>query len=326
MTGVTVIVPAYNEGTAFAGALSALADYLAMHRGGGYDFHYLIVDDGSDDDTNAVATTFARWRRNVRVLRHDRNRGLGAALRTAFDAVDTELAVCLDADMTYAPSVAMELIEALESHNADITLASPYAPGGAVVNVPFVRRVLSREANRLLSLATGGKYATLTCMVRAYRTPAARELRFSSDDKSAVAEMLLDGFRKNMRVIEVPATLQWTEERRSSRGRFNFPRVAAQIWHTLRLAFRHRPALWLAVPGLFPGLLPLVVALLLIFRVNAATLAVGTTATIVIQYTSLALFTGQITTFLGRKLSQKRRFQSNGVRRNNGYDPSSRTA
>ena len=65
---------------------------------------------------------------------------------------------------------------------------------------------------------------------------------------------------------------------------------------------------------------------LLIFRVNAATLAAVTTATIVIQYTSLALFTGQITTFLGRKLSQKRRFQSNGVRRNNGYDPSSRTA
>jgi dolichol-phosphate mannosyltransferase len=326
MTGVTVIVPAYNEGAAFAGALSALADYLAMHRGGGYDFHYLIVDDGSDDDTGAVAATFARWRRNARVLRHDRNLGLGAALRTAFAAVDTELAVCLDADMTYAPAVAMELIEALERGNCDIALASPYMPGGAVVNVPFARRVLSREANRLLSLATSGRYATLTCMVRAYRAPVARELQFRSNDKPAVAEMLLDALRKNLRVLEVPATLAWTEERRSSRGGFNLPGIAAQIGRTMQLAFRHRPALWLAVPGLFPGLLPLVVALLLIFRVNAATLAAGTTATIVIQYTSLALFTGQITTFLGRKLSQKRHFQSNGARRKNGYDPSSRTA
>ncbi len=326
MTGVTVIVPAYNEGLAFAGALSALADYLAMHRGGGYDFRYIIVDDGSDDDTNAVASTFARWRPNVRVLHHDRNRGLGAALRTAFAAIDTELAVCLDADMTYAPAVAMELIEALESQPADIAMASPYTPGGSVVNVPFARRVLSREANRLLSLATGGRFATLTCMVRAYRTQAVRELRFRSDDKPAVAEMLLDGLRKQMRVVEVPATLQWTEERRSSRGGFNPAKIAAQIGSTLGLAFRHRPALWLAVPGLFPGLLPIVVALLLIFRVSAATLAIGTTATIVIQYTSLALFTGQITTFLGRKLSQKRHFQSNGARRTNGYDPSSRTA
>jgi hypothetical protein len=138
--------------------------------------------------------------------------------------------------------------------------------------------------------------------------------------------MLLDGLRKNMTVLEVPATLEWTEERRSSRGGFNPTKIAAQIGSTLRLAFRHRPALWLAVPGLFPGLLPIVVALLLIFRANAATLAVGTTATIVIQYTSLALFTGQITTFLGRKLSQKRHSQSNGATRTNGYDPSSRTA
>ncbi len=326
MTGVTVIIPAYNEGAAFAGALTQLADYLSVYRGGGYDFHFLIVDDGSDDETNALATTFARWRRNVRVLRHEQNRGLGAALRTAFAAVDTELAVCLDADMTYAPAVAMELIEALEANHADIAIASPYMHGGSVVNVPFLRRVLSREANRLLSYATGGRYATLTCMVRAYRTLAMRELEFRSDDKPAVAEMMLDALRKKMKVVEVPATLAWTQERRQVRGGCNVPKTSGQIWSTLRLAFRHRPSLWLAVPGLLPGLLPLVVALLLIFRVSATTLAIGTTVTIVIQYTSLALFTGQITTFLGRKLIQKRHLQSNGARRNNGYDPSSRTA
>jgi len=326
MTGVTVIVPAYNEGAAFAGALTGLSDYLAMHRGGGYDFHFLIVDDGSEDDTYAIAMAFARWRPNVRVLRHERNRGLGAALRTAFAAVDTEVAVCVDADMSYAATVAMELIEAIDSRNADIVLASPYMPGGAVVNVPFLRRVLSREANRLLSLATGGRYATLTCMVRAYRTVAARELEFGSDDKPAVAEMLLDGLRKKLNVFEVPAALEWSDDRRSAVRGFRFGKVAAQIWSTLTLAFRHRPALWLAIPGLLPGLLPLVVAILLLLRVNATTLAVGTTATIVIQYTSLALFTGQITTFLGRKLSQKRRYKPNGARPNNGYDPSSRTA
>ncbi len=62
MTSVTVVVPAYNEGATFAGSLAALADYFAMHRGGDYEFHYLIVDDGSSDETGAVAETFARWR------------------------------------------------------------------------------------------------------------------------------------------------------------------------------------------------------------------------------------------------------------------------
>jgi dolichol-phosphate mannosyltransferase len=326
MSSVTVVVPAYNEGSLFAAALSSLSEYFAIHRGSGYEFHFLIVDDGSTDETGAVAATFARWRPNVRVVRHEHNRGLGAALRTAFAAVDTDLAVLLDADLTYSPAVAMRLVEELEASHADIAMASPYMAGGSVVGVPFLRRVLSREANRLLSLAVCGKYATLTCMVRAFRVCALRELQFRSDDKPAVAEMLLDALRKKMPVAEVPATLEWTAERRATRGSFNISRTVAQTYSTLALAFRHRPALWLAVPGLFPGLLPLVVGLLLILRVKSTTLAIGTTATIVVQYTSLALFTGQITAFLGRRFRQKRRLQTNGALKNNGYDPSSRTA
>ena len=222
MSSVTVVVPAYNEGSLFAAALSSLSEYFAIHRGSGYEFHFLIVDDGSTDETGAVAATFARWRPNVRVVRHEHNRGLGAALRTAFAAVDTDLAVLLDADLTYSPAVAMRLVEELEASHADIAMASPYMPGGSVVGVPFLRRVLSREANRLLSLAVCGKYATLTCMVRAFRVCALRELQFRSDDKPAVAEMLLDALRKKMRVVEVPATLEWTAERRCHPRQFQY--------------------------------------------------------------------------------------------------------
>jgi dolichol-phosphate mannosyltransferase len=312
MTGVTVIVPAYNEGAAFGAALTTLADYFAMHRGGGREFHFLVVDDGSTDETQDQAQRFARWRENVVVLRHERNRGLGAALRTAFAAVTTELAVVLDADLSYSPAVAMELVEALEHERADIALASAYMSGGSVVNVPLVRRVLSREANRLLSLATGGRYATLTCMVRAYRVDVAKRLEFRSDGMTAVAEMLLFALRQNARVIEVPATLRWSKERAAQVRGFNLKRAASQTSTTVALAFGHRPALWLAVPGLFPGLLPLVVGILLILRVSPATLAIATTATIVVQYTSLALFTGQLVTFVGRRFSSKR-LRSNGA-------------
>ena len=93
MTSVTVVIPAYNEGETFAGSLVTIADYFAKHRGGGYDFKYLIVDDGSSDETYAAASNFAGRRNDVRVLHHDRNRGLGAALRTAIAAIDSQLAV-----------------------------------------------------------------------------------------------------------------------------------------------------------------------------------------------------------------------------------------
>jgi dolichol-phosphate mannosyltransferase len=82
MTTITVVLPAYNEGDAFASGLVTLRDYFSLHRSCGYDFRYVIVDDGSTDDTYAAAQAFARWQDDVCVLRHPRNRGLGAALRT----------------------------------------------------------------------------------------------------------------------------------------------------------------------------------------------------------------------------------------------------
>jgi dolichol-phosphate mannosyltransferase len=324
VNGVTVIVPAYNEGPSLADALSAIAGAFAAH-GAAYEVSYLIVDDGSADHTLAVAEAFARRQRRARVLRHERNRGLGAALRTAFAHVATDYAVVLDADLSYSPATALQLLEALQTECADVALASPYACGGSVRNVPLLRRILSREANRLLSLATNGRYATLTCMVRAYRVCALRRLQFRADGMPAIAEMLLSALRQNLRVVEVPAALHWSQARRSGGRRPNLSRLGVQIVATVLLACRYRPALWLALPGLFPGLLPLVVAVLLAFRVSTSTLAVGTTVTIVIQYTSLALFTGQITAFIRQRFNQRRRYRSNGVS-NRGLNVPTRTA
>jgi dolichol-phosphate mannosyltransferase len=318
---VTVVIPAYNEGEAFGGALVTIADYFSRHRAGGYHFSYLIVDDGSRDETYDAASRFASRRSDVRVVQHERNRGLGAALRTAVAAIDSDLAVVLDADLSYSPATAMELIELLERERADIALASPYAYGGSVRNVPLVRRVLSREANRLLSLATCGRYATLTCMVRAYRVEALRRLEFAGDGMDAVAEMLLSGLRKRMNVVELPAELCWSEERREAGGRFRPLTAFRRIVATCLMACRYRPALWLALPGLFPGLLPLSVAALLLLRVNGPTLAIGTTTVIVVQYSSLALFSGQLAAFFGRRFYH--RHHPNGVQ--NGYNVPSRS-
>lgn len=299
MTTVTVIVPAYNEGAGFASTLVRIADYYAMHAQSGYDFHYVIIDDGSTDQTYAAAQTFARFRKNVTVLRHDANRGLGAAMRTAFERLATDYAIVLDADLSYTPTTGMELLEALERENADIALASPYMRGGGVVNVPPARRILSREANRFLAFAAG-RFNTFTCMVRAFRVSALKRLRFASDRMASVPELLLSAMKGHVRIVEVPATLKWSDERRWGGHRFSPFRAASQTAEIVALAFRYRPSLWLAVPGLFPGLLPLVIGLLLLFHASAGTIAIASAITIAIQYTSLALFAGRLGAFFAR--------------------------
>ena len=296
MTSVTVVIPAYNEGMAFGCSLARIADYFAMHASQ-YRFEYVIVDDGSSDQTTEIAQCFAQWHRNVSVIRHDCNLGLGAALRSAFRTLRTEYAIVLDADLSYTPTTGMELLEALERENADIALASPYMRGGSIVNVPPVRRILSREANRLLSMAAG-HFSTFTCMVRAYRVSALKKLTFRSDRMAAIPELLLGAMKRHVRIVEVPAALTWSDERRSAGGRLNVTRALAQTVQITGLSFRHRPSLWLAVPGLVPGLLPLVVAVLLFLHVNATTLAAATVATVAVQYASLALFAGYVGAFV----------------------------
>ncbi len=307
MTSVTVIIPVYNEGASLAARLVSIADSFSIYRGGGYTFNYLVIDDGSVDETLMVAKMFASGRHNVDVVSHPRNLGLGAALRTAFARVKTEYAIALDADLSYPPATGMELLEALERENADIALASPYMAGGVVKNVPPLRRFLSREANRLLSLAAFGRCSTLSCMVRAYRTSALRNIEFRGDRMDAVAEIALVAIRKGLRIVEIPATLQWSEERCAVPNRLNPVRLAQQSWATVRLAFEYRPTLWLAVPGLVPGLLPLVVAVLLIIHASTAVLAAGTAITIVVQYASLAIFAGQLGAFLRRTFVRHQR-------------------
>ncbi|HET7815555.1 MAG TPA: glycosyltransferase family 2 protein [Candidatus Baltobacteraceae bacterium] len=296
MTHVTIAVPAYCEGLALGANLVSLADYFSLY-GSSYTFEYLIVDDGSTDETLRVANTFARFRPNVKVVSHPKNLGLGGSLRTIFAHATGDYIVTLDADMSYSADVAIRLLDAIERNGADVALASPYMRGGHVANVPYVRRLLSREANRFLSLATNGRYSTLTCMVRAYRRSFVTGLAPVARGMDVNAELVFLTLKNGGKIVEIPATLRWTDDRRTGAPRMNLRKTIAQTWATLAAGLHFRPALWLAIPGLVPGLLPAVVAVLLLLHVPARTLALGTAVTVAVQYTSLAIFAGQLTAF-----------------------------
>lgn len=296
MTHVTVLVPAYCEGLALGANLVSLADYFSLYASS-YTFDYVIVDDGSTDETLDVAKNFAQFRPNVTVVAHPENLGLGSALRTGFEHASGEYIVTLDSDMSYSPDVAIRLLDALERNHADIALASAYMRGGRVQNVPYWRKALSREANRFLSLATNGRYSTLTCMVRAYRKSFVRGMELEARGMDVNAEIVFLALKKHATIVEIPATLRWSDDRRHGAARMNLRKTIAQTWATLAAGFNFRPSLWLAIPGLVPGLLPAVVALLLLMHVPARTLALGTVITVAVQYSSLAIFAGQLTAF-----------------------------
>lgn len=217
--GVSVVVPAFNEGLSIEAVLERVLATTA-ELGARYDVETIVVDDGSSDETAEILARLAeRSPGAFRIATHERNRGLEAAITTGVRSARAPVVVLLDADLSYAPDIVEPLVRKLEESGAGAALASPYMPGGRVANVPKMRLVASRVANWLLAFCVGRTLHTFTGMVRAYdreallpilAAPAAGEF-----NTWIVAELLAAGCP----VVEIPAALVWPRERYESASR-----------------------------------------------------------------------------------------------------------
>ena len=197
---VTVVLPFFNE----EALLPSLQGLLDRVRGAleGHDARLLAVDDGSLDGTTDGLRRIA----GMEIVRHPRNRGVGAAMTTGLREATGDAAIVYDPDEAYSPDVLPQLLAALE--HADVATASPYHEKGAVEGVGAFRLLLSRAASALYRARTRAPLRTFTCAVRAYRLPAAKALLPAPDDFTASAYLLAKALAAGLRVVEVPATLR----------------------------------------------------------------------------------------------------------------------
>jgi glycosyltransferase involved in cell wall biosynthesis len=299
----SIVVPAFNEGPELTANLETLLHFLA-NSDGPYDYEVIVVDDGSTDETYAAALQCIKMHAKLRIVRHAANCGLGAAIRTGFAFADGAVIVPFDSDLSYNVAIVPQLLGELDSRQADLVMASPYMRGGRVVNVPLLRRFLSREANRFLSFATNGRYATATCMVRAYRAQFFKGVAIGEDRMEVNPELLFKAIKARAVISEIPARLEWSKQRSAACRPLNVWRTLKQVYRTLRYGVAHRPAVLLALPGILPGVLPLIVASLFLFHASLKTIAIVTLCTMVIQNASLVLFAGQVAVF-GRNVLRR---------------------
>jgi hypothetical protein len=192
------------------------------------------------------------------------------------------------------------LIAALRETESGIAIASPFARGGRLRDPSWIARTATYWQNTFLSLAAHGEVATVIGTVRVLQRDALQRVLPSCAGVDLDSEIVLEARRQGVRIIEVPADLA----RKPDPGRFTLQGLlasSARLWARLRVGLHYRPALWLALPGLVPGLLPIVVALLLILRATPAQAAFWTIVTLVIQYGSLALFSWQTSAFVAKR-------------------------
>jgi len=247
---VAVIVPAYNEADIIVDSLGRICE--EMHNlEARFRWEVILVDDGSTDDTAALAEAYARAHPGVRVLRHRVNFRLGQAMRYAFGQTDADYVAVVDCDLSYDPSHIGRMLEAMIETGARIVVASPYRPGGRVTNVPWPRRVLSRVANRLLALTAANGLTTFTGMVRVYDGPFLRSLDLRAVDAEINTEIIYKAQVLRARIVEIPAHLDWTFASTGGRRRpAADARLTRSTFSALLSSFLFRPFVFFTLPGL----------------------------------------------------------------------------
>ncbi len=238
---LSVVVPLHDEAPGVPALASTLGELL---RGADREIELVLVDDGSRDDTlDRLEAAFPAGGGPWRVLRHTENRGLTAALRTGSEAARHACVGWLDADLTYDPSVLLELARAVDA-GADLAWASCHHPAGQLVGVSPWRASLSRLASGLYRRAAGHpELYTFTCMVRVQRREVLAATLPERGGFLGVAEQLLRALAQGARVTEVPATLH---RRRVGQSKMRVLHAGlghlGLLWAARRGRLRSRPA------------------------------------------------------------------------------------
>ena len=203
---LSLVIPAYNESEGVhqtAEAMRAILEVLAKQ----YTVDVVFVNDGSKDDTADLLKAEFSGDNRVKVVSHETNKGLGAAIRTGFQHAGGDIVVTTDFDGTYPLVTIPQLLARMKADDCDLITASPYHPNGKVEGVPGYRLLFSFGASLLYRLLVKWHIHTWTALYRAYRRKVVDSITFESNDLLAGTEILVKAIQVGFKVTEFHTTL-----------------------------------------------------------------------------------------------------------------------
>jgi dolichol-phosphate mannosyltransferase len=207
MTSVSIVTPMYNEQESLPVFLYRLQHVETLLRHD-YETEIILVDDGSGDRTAALLDEAVKSFANAQVLRHERNQGFGAALKTGLQRATGDLVVTIDADTNYDQLEIPHILTYL-TDEYDLVTGSPFLPG-STWHYPAHRFVMSRAVVVLYKRVLRGRgdaLATFTCGFRVYRRPVLERIMPEANDFLATAELLVRALLRGYRIAEFPTVV-----------------------------------------------------------------------------------------------------------------------
>jgi len=192
---VTIVIPVYNE-------RETVSEILHRVFASPIPSEVIVVDDASSDGTgDALEKLKAQY--PIKLLRHERNQGKGAALRTGFAAVTGDLIIIQDADLEYDPREYPALLQPLLEGNADVVYGSRFM-GGPHRVLYYWHAVGNRFLTTLSNMLTNLNLSDMEVGYKCFRRSLLDRITIKSNRFNFEPEFTAKVARLRLRIYEIP--------------------------------------------------------------------------------------------------------------------------
>lgn len=228
-------IPAFNEEEKI---------FDVVKRAENYVDEVVVYDDGSQDQTSKKATDAG-----ATVIRHEKNLGKGAALKSLFDYTkkkNADVIVTIDGDGQFLPEEMDTLMKPILQGEKDIVIGYRFDENE---EMPAYRKAGNKMLDKITNMASDLPFRDTQSGFRAYSKKAIGSIRFLTDGFGADSEILVDASKKGLRIGEVKVTVLYDTGGKTS-TKNPVSHTGDVIASLIELIALRHPLKYLGIPGL----------------------------------------------------------------------------
>lgn len=193
---LSVVMPIYNEAPTIVQVVERVLEQRPVQE-------LILIDDGSTDGTGVVLKELAPADPRIKLLRHETNRGKGAALRTGFAHASAAIVLVQDADLEYDPAEYYLLLKPILADKADVVYGSRFAGSGSHRVLYFWHAVGNKILTMLSNMATNLNLTDLETCYKVFRSDVLGKIRLEEERFGFEPEVTAKVARLHVRIYEV---------------------------------------------------------------------------------------------------------------------------